>query len=163
MCLRRPARLAAKLCSLAGGRLEKAYFCSSGSEGVETAIKFARAFTGRDGLIAARGAFHGLTCGALSLMDNGFWSDGFGPLLPGVEFVDFGNLEQMEKLLATRRFAALMLEPVQGEGGIVVPADDYLPEGSGTVPQVWDALRSGRSSNRPVSHGTFSGGAPLWA
>jgi ornithine--oxo-acid transaminase len=120
--------LAARLCSLAGGRLKKAYFCSSGSEGVETAIKFARAFTGRDGLIAARGAFHGLTCGALSLMDHGFWSDGFGPLLPGVEFVDFGNLEQMEELLATRRFAALMLEPVQGEGGIVVPADDYLPK-----------------------------------
>ena len=118
--------LAEKLCGLAGGRLQKAYFCSSGSEGVETAIKFARAHTGRDQLIAARGAFHGLSCGALSLMDNGFWSHGFGPLLGGISFVDFGDLAQLEKQLATKKFAALFLEPVQGEGGIVVPTQAYL-------------------------------------
>jgi ornithine--oxo-acid transaminase len=118
--------LAAGLCHRAGGRLQKAYFCSSGSEGVETAIKFARAYTGRDGLIAARGAFHGLSCGALSLMDNDFWSGGFGSLLPGVSFVDFGELAQLEKLLATKKFAALILEPVQGEGGILVPTQEYL-------------------------------------
>jgi ornithine--oxo-acid transaminase len=109
-----------------GNRLQKVYFCSSGSEGVETAIKFSRSLTGRDGLLAARGAFHGLTCGALSLMDHGFWSDGFGPLLPGVTFADFGNLDQLEYALATRKYAALILEPVQGEGGIVVPKREYL-------------------------------------
>ena len=118
--------LAAALCRRAGGRMEKAYFCSSGSEGVEAAIKFARAHTGRNHLIAARGAFHGLTCGALSLMDNEFWSGGFGPMLSGVSFVNFGDLAQLEKLLATKKFAALMLEPVQGEAGIVVPPADYL-------------------------------------
>ena len=119
-------QLAAALCAHAGGRVGKVYFCSSGSEGVETAIKFSRAATGRDGLLAARGAFHGLTCGALALMDHGFWSDGFGPLIPGVEFVDFGDLASLEEKLATKRHAALILEPVQGEGGIVPPPNGYL-------------------------------------
>lgn len=118
--------LAERLCERAGGGLKKVYFCSSGSEGVETAIKFSRAHTGRNGLLAARGAFHGLTCGALALMDHGFWSDGFGPLIPGVEFVDFGDLQALETQLATKKHAALILEPMQGEGGIVIPAAEYL-------------------------------------
>ncbi|HEY0794722.1 MAG TPA: aspartate aminotransferase family protein [Acidisarcina sp.] len=118
--------LAEVLCRRAGGRMEKVYFCSSGSEGVETAIKFARAHTGRDGLLAARDAFHGLTCGALSLMDNSFWSGGFGPLLPGVGFVDFGNLAALERELATKKYAMFMVEPLQGEGGIVLPPEGYL-------------------------------------
>ena len=118
--------LAERLCARAGGQVKKVYFCSSGSEGVETAIKFSRAHTGRNGLLAARGAFHGLTCGALSLMDHGFWSEGFGPLIPGVEFVDFGDLQALEQQLATKKFAALILEPMQGEGGIVIPAGEYL-------------------------------------
>ncbi|MBT9332814.1 aspartate aminotransferase family protein [Acidipila sp. 4G-K13] len=118
--------LAEQLCRRAGGRLNKAYFCSSGSEGVETAIKFSRAFTGRSGLLAARGAFHGLSCGALALMDNGFWSEGFGPLIPGVEFVPFGDLAALERRLAAKKHAALILEPIQGEGGILVPGREYL-------------------------------------
>src|SRR5258707_1827789 len=73
--------LAARLCQRAGGRLSKVFFCSSGSEGVETAIKFSRSHTGRSGLLYAEGAFHGLTCGALSLMGDPFWKTGFGPLL----------------------------------------------------------------------------------
>ena len=72
--------LASRLCECAGGRLKKAHFTSSGSEGVEAAIKFARAHTGRAGLLFAEGAFHGLTCGALSLMVSKFWREGFGPL-----------------------------------------------------------------------------------
>lgn len=118
--------LAEKLCARAGGRLKKVYFCSSGSEGVETAIKFSRAHTRRNGLLAARGAFHGLTCGALALMDHGFWSEGFGPLIPGVDFVGFGDVGALEQQLSTRQYAALILEPIQGEGGIVLPAPDYL-------------------------------------
>src|SRR5580700_8558606 len=74
--------LAARLCARAGGRLSKVFFCSSGSEGVEAAIKFSRAHTGRAGLLYAHNAFHGLTCGALSLMGDSFWSEGFGPMLP---------------------------------------------------------------------------------
>jgi ornithine--oxo-acid transaminase len=118
--------LAEKLCSLAGGRLNKAFFCCSGTEGVEAAIKFSRAFTGRSGLIYADAASHGLTCGALSLMGNPFWRDGFGPLLPDTEEVPFGNLEALEKKLATGQFAAFVVEPVQTEGGIRVAPPGYL-------------------------------------
>src|ERR1700747_893931 len=73
--------LAGRLCKLAGGGLAKVYFGSSGSEGVEAAIKFARAATGRDAIVYAKSSFHGLTAGALSLMNDAFWRDGFGPLL----------------------------------------------------------------------------------
>jgi ornithine--oxo-acid transaminase len=120
--------LAAELCRLAGGRLEKAYFCSSGSEGIETVIKFARAHTGRTGLLCCAGAFHGLTCGALSLMPGSSWAEGFGPLLPGVETVPFANLDELKARLATRKFAAFILEPVQSEAGVQVPPQHYLRE-----------------------------------
>lgn len=120
--------LAAALCSRAGGRLSKVFFCSSGSEGVEAAIKFARAHTGRSGLVSAHGAFHGLTCGALSLMDDPFWTERFGPLLPGVGFVPFGDLVSLRNKLASKTIAAFVVEPIQGEAGICVPAPDYLKE-----------------------------------
>lgn len=93
--------LAARLCERAGGSLTKAFFASSGSEGVETAIKFARAHTGRAGLLSARGSFHGLTCGALSLMSDGFWKEGFGPLLPDTELVTFGDIEELSAKLGS--------------------------------------------------------------
>ena len=97
------------------------FFCSSGSEGVETAIKFSRAHTGRDGLLYADGAFHGLTCGALSLMSDPFWSDGFGPMLPGTRGGSLRRSRALERQLATRKFAAFIVEPVQAEAGIRVP------------------------------------------
>jgi len=118
--------LAQRLCALAGGQLDKVFFCSSGSEGVEAAIKFARATTGRTGLVYASGAFHGLTCGALSLMDDGFWRDGFGPLLPGTEAVPFGDLATLEAKLKPRGVAAFIVEPVQAEAGIKLPPPGYL-------------------------------------
>jgi len=118
--------LAERLCRLAGGGLSKVFFCSSGSEGVEAAIKFARARTRRTGLLYAQGAFHGLTCGALSLMGDPFWSDGFGPMLPGTCQVPFGDLNALERAAATRTYAALFLEPIQGEAGIRLPEPGYL-------------------------------------
>jgi ornithine--oxo-acid transaminase len=118
--------LAGRLCELAGGRLSKVSFGSSGSEGVEAAIKFARAHTGRSGVLCASGGFHGLTCGALSLMSNPFWKEGFGALLPNTEFVPYGDTEELERKLATKAFAAFVLEPVQGEGGVLVPTQGYL-------------------------------------
>jgi ornithine--oxo-acid transaminase len=118
--------LAGRLTAVAGGRLQKVYFSSSGSEAIEAAIKFSRAHTGRAGLLYAEGAFHGLTCGALSLMGDPFWRDGFGPLLPETEAVPFGDVRALEQKLASRRFAALILEPIQGEGGVRVPEPEYL-------------------------------------
>jgi ornithine--oxo-acid transaminase len=122
--------LAEALCREAGAEFQKVFFASSGSEGVEAAIKFARATTKRTGLIACKGAFHGLTCGALSLMDGEFWRDGFGPLLPGVEHIPFNDLVALEELLRTRSFAAFLVEPIQSEAGVHVPARDYLREAS---------------------------------
>lgn len=118
--------LAEKLCTLAGGRLSKVFFCSSGSEGVEAVIKFARAHTGRSGLLYCNGAFHGLTCGALSLMADSSWAQDFGPLLPGAECVPFNDLQELENRLATRQVAAFVVEPVQSEAGIRVPDPEYL-------------------------------------
>jgi ornithine--oxo-acid transaminase len=118
--------LGAELCRRARGRLKKAYFCSSGSEGVETVIKFARLHTGRPGMLYCSGAFHGLSCGALSLMSESSWAQGFAPLLPGMESVPFDDLPQLEAQLATRKFAAFILEPVQSEAGVRVPGEDYL-------------------------------------
>ncbi|MCW5746791.1 MAG: aspartate aminotransferase family protein [Alphaproteobacteria bacterium] len=117
---------ARRLCELAGGRLTKAFFGSSGSEGVEAAIKFARAHTKRPGILYANDGFHGLTCGALSLMSNPFWRQGFEPLLPATEGVAFGDLAALERKLATGTFAAFILEPIQAEAGIVMPPPDYL-------------------------------------
>jgi len=126
--------LALRLCGLAGGRLDKVFFCSSGSEGVEAAIKFARANTGRTGLVYASGAYHGLTCGALSLMDDAFWREGFGPLLPDTEAVPFGDLPALEAKLRGGEIAAFIVEPVQSEAGIRVPPPGIVPLSQAELP-----------------------------
>ena len=118
--------LAAQLCRRAGGRLSKASFCSSGSEGIEAVIKLARAHTRRPGLLYAKGAFHGLTCGALSLMGDDFWRRGFGEFLPGTTELPFGDLDALHRELKSKRIAALVLEPIQGEAGIQLPTPEYL-------------------------------------
>ncbi len=122
----RAGELATRLCRLAGGDLKKAFFCSSGSEGVESAIKFSRVFTGRTGLLYTQGAFHGLTCGALSLMGDPFWKKGFGPMLSDTAEIPFGDEKALEEKLKSKKFAAFVLEPMQGEGGIRVPAESYI-------------------------------------
>jgi len=122
----RAGELAARLCSLADGPVTKAFFCSSGSEAIEASIKFARAHTHRAGLLYAEGAFHGLTCGALSLMGDPFWKKGFGSLLNDTQQIPFNDLGELERHLRTKKFAALFLEPIQGEGGIRLPSNDYL-------------------------------------
>jgi ornithine--oxo-acid transaminase len=118
--------LAEKLCQRAGGRLSRAFFASSGSEGVEAAIKFARAHTRRAGILSAEHAFHGLTCGAVSLMSDAFWREGFGPLLPETSSIPFGDLDALERELKSKRFAAFIVEPVQSEAGVCVPHPEYL-------------------------------------
>jgi ornithine--oxo-acid transaminase len=120
--------LAERLCRLSGGGLTKAYFGSSGSEGVEAAIKFCRATTKRPGVLYARSSFHGLTAGALSLMNDEFWREGFGPLLQDTTAVAFGDIEALEKALASKKYAAFIVEPVQAEAGIKVPPANYLQQ-----------------------------------
>ena len=120
------AMLADRLIERAGGRLKRVFFSNSGSEAVDAAIKFARAATGRDGLLYCERGFHGLTCSTLSLMSEPFWRKGFGPMLPGAEGIPFGSLDALEAKLATKKFAAFIVEPIQSEAGIVLPPEGYL-------------------------------------
>ncbi|MGB7938624.1 MAG: aspartate aminotransferase family protein, partial [Pseudolabrys sp.] len=105
--------------------LEKVFFANSGTESVETAIKFARAATGRDGIVYCSHAFHGLTNGSLSLIGDKIFRDGFGPLLPGCVEVPFNDLGALEAALISKKIAAFIVEPIQGKG-VSVAADDYL-------------------------------------
>jgi 4-aminobutyrate aminotransferase len=109
------------------------FLTNSGAEGVEAAIKLARYATKRSQLIAFRGGFHGRTLGALSLTaSKAKYRKGFGPLLSGVHHATFGVADSVETELfahtvAPEDVAAIVVEPIQGEGGYVVPPDDFLP------------------------------------
>ncbi len=117
------AELAAELARLT--RLDYAFFANSGTEAVEGALKLARLHTGRPGLVAADQAFHGKTMGALSVSGRKTYRDPFEPLIPGVTHIPFGDPAALDAAV-TDSTAAVILEPVQGEGGIHVAPDGYL-------------------------------------
>ena len=120
--------LARELVRRAPPGLEMVYFSNSGAEAVETAMKFARCATGRTRLLAARNAYHGCTYGALSLAGvPDKTQKGFRPVVPDCALVPFGDLVALERELQAGNVAAFIVEPIQGEAGIVVPPDDYLP------------------------------------
>ena len=135
--------LAERLCQLAGGDLKKVYFGSSGSEGVEAAIKFARATTGRSTIIYAQHSFHGLTAGALSLMDDAFWREGFGPLLQNTVAVPFGDSQALEKVFASEKCAAFIVEPVEGGSRDQSTHQGVPAKRAGAVPKERSAVRAG--------------------
>jgi ornithine--oxo-acid transaminase len=105
--------------------LDKVFFANSGSESVEAAIKFARAATGRPGIVYCSHAFHGLTYGALSLNGDENFRKGFEPLLPDCVRIPFNDLVALEQALASRRIAAFIVEPIQGKG-VILPNEEYL-------------------------------------
>jgi ornithine--oxo-acid transaminase len=105
--------------------LEKVFFANSGTESVETSLKFARAATGRQGIIYCSHAFHGLTYGSLSVNGDEIFRSGFGPLLPECVEVPFNDIVALERALASKNAAAFIVEPIQGKG-VTIPADDYL-------------------------------------
>jgi ornithine--oxo-acid transaminase len=107
--------------------LTKMFFCNSGTEAVEAAIKFARYTTRRDGIVYCDHGYHGLTLGSLSLNGENVFREGFGPLLPGCTSVPFNDLAALEKALRNKDIAAFIVEPIQGKG-VNMPSDDYLPE-----------------------------------
>jgi ornithine--oxo-acid transaminase len=107
--------------------LDKVFFCNSGTEAVEAAIKFARSATGRPGIVHCEHAFHGLTNGSLSLNGDAVFRTGFEPLLPHTRSVPFNDLAALERALAPRDVAAFIVEPVQGKG-VNIPDDNYLRE-----------------------------------
>jgi len=118
--------LAERLLSHMPGQ-EKVFFCNSGTEAVEAAIKMARAATGRAKLIFCDHAFHGLTMGSLSLNGDHSFRDGFGPLLADSVRVPFDDLSALEAALAGGDVAAFFVEPIQGKG-VNVPSPAYLTE-----------------------------------
>ncbi|MDR1044886.1 MAG: aspartate aminotransferase family protein [Candidatus Adiutrix sp.] len=123
-------RLAALLTGSSG--LGKVFFGNSGAEANEAAIKLARKYSrdlygpGRHGLITARGSFHGRTLGTISATGQAKVKEGFEPLLPGFTHVPFGDVEALRAAVGPET-CAVMLEPVQGESGVIVPPPDYLP------------------------------------
>jgi ornithine--oxo-acid transaminase len=106
---------------------ERVFFCNSGTEAVEAAIKFARAATRRSKLLFCEHAFHGLTMGALTLNGDATFRDGFGPLLADAASVPWNDLGALEAALSGGDVAAFFVEPVQGKG-VNLPAPDYLRE-----------------------------------
>jgi ornithine--oxo-acid transaminase len=105
--------------------LDKAFFANSGTEAVEAAIKFARAATGRAGVLHCGHSFHGLSYGALSLNGDEIFKKGFGPLVPGAAQIPFNDLAALEKALGKKDVAAFFVEPIQGKG-VNMPEDGYL-------------------------------------
>jgi len=115
---------AKKLASLLPEGLESTYLVNSGTEAMEGALKLARRATGRSGLLAAHRAYHGNTMGSLSLMDYEERKAPFRPLLPGVRFIDFNSVADLDKI--DRNTAAVVLETIQGGAGFVLPEAGYL-------------------------------------
>src|SRR5438552_11779884 len=120
-----PGLLAEALIGLAGGRIERCLFTSSGTESVESAIKLGRAATGRTRVLSAEHGYHGMTLGSLSANGNEEFTARFQPLLPGFDRVPFGDLGTLEEQLRREDVALFLVEPIQGKG-IHLPPDGYL-------------------------------------
>lgn len=118
--------LGASLAAIMPGTLNKSFFCNSGAEAVEGALKLARISSGRTDFVYADCSFHGKSFGALSVTGRTKYQTPFEPLVPGCHMVPFGDVEALTQTLATHECAAFIIEPIQGEGGIVVPPDGYL-------------------------------------
>lgn len=104
--------------------LDCTYFVNSGSEAVEGAMKLAKRHTGRKEIIACKNSYHGSTQGALSLMGNEEFKKGYGPLLPDITFIEFNKEEDLQTI--STNTAAVFIEPIQGEAGIIIPSQNYL-------------------------------------
>jgi acetylornithine/LysW-gamma-L-lysine aminotransferase len=120
------SELLQKLIRLAPEGLNKVFLSNSGAESVECAIKLARKYSGKPEIIAMIGAFHGKTMGALSATWKKKYRDAFMPLVPGFKHVPPDNLEKLREAI-TDETAAVLVEPVRGEGGVLVPSDGFLP------------------------------------
>ena len=118
--------LAEKLASMTGDNGAKVFFCQSGAEANEAALKLSRR-TGKVRVVAAQGAFHGRTMGALSLTGQPSKREPFLPLIKGVKHVPYGDIEAMRKAVS-KKTAMVIIEPIMGEAGVIVPPADYLQE-----------------------------------
>jgi acetylornithine/LysW-gamma-L-lysine aminotransferase len=119
------AHLAQKLVDLAPGNLSRVFFCNSGAEANEAALKFARSSTGKKEIIACMRGFHGKTMGALAATWGPEYQKPFAPMLPGLKHVPFNKFDKLEAAVGDQT-AAVLLEPVQGEGGVRVGDREYF-------------------------------------
>ncbi len=117
-------RFAEKLTSLLPDNLQSVYFTNSGTEAVEGALKLAKRYTGRQGIIALKNSYHGSTHGALSVMGNEEYKQAYRPLLPGIRFINFNNADDLQYI--TNQTACVIVETIQGEAGIRVPDIAYM-------------------------------------
>ena len=118
--------LAEKLTKMTGDKNAKVFFCQSGAEANEAALKLSRR-TGKVRIVAAQGAFHGRTMGALSLTGQPSKREPFLPLIKGVKHVPFGDIDAMRKAVS-KKTAMVIIEPIMGEAGVIVPPQDYLQQ-----------------------------------
>lgn len=116
------------LSCIAPGELKTAFVCNSGAEAVEGAVKLARAASGKKKIIYCEGAFHGKTMGALSVTGREKYQKPFEPLLPECYSIPYGDSDYLEKMLKNKDVAAFIVEPIQGEGGVIIPPEGYLKE-----------------------------------
>ena len=116
-----------KLSAVAPKGLTKTFFCNSGAEAVEAALKFSRKYTRKTGIIAMSGAYHGKTFGALSVTYSEKYRKSFMPLLENVKFVPYNDPSRLEEMIDDNT-GTVILEPIQGETGIIVPRDGLIQE-----------------------------------
>ncbi len=149
---------------------DKVFFCNSGAEAVEAAIKLARRFArdvlkqDRYEIITMRGSFHGRTYGALSATAQERFHKGFEPLVSGFRFVPFNDIEAVEKAV-NEHTCAVLVEPIQGEGGVNVPSDGYLKELRGLCDRhgillIFDEIQTGMGRTGRLFAYEHEGAAP---
>jgi len=117
--------LAEKLAKLSG--LKKCFFSNSGAEAIEAAIKLARKHTKKTEIICMKNGFHGRTFGSLAATGKESIKKSFKPMLQGFKHVEYGNVQQVKKAIS-KKTAAILVEPIQGEAGIIIPPKNYLKE-----------------------------------
>lgn len=117
-------KFAEKLSSVLPPSLSSVYFVNSGAEATEGAMKLAKRFTGRSQIIACKNSYHGSTQGALSVMGNEYYKQAYRPLLPGIRFIEFNNIDALEHICTDT--AAVILETIQGEAGVRVPDEQFM-------------------------------------
>jgi acetylornithine aminotransferase/acetylornithine/N-succinyldiaminopimelate aminotransferase len=159
------AEAAQKLAALAPDGLGRVFFCNSGTEANEAALKLARAFTGRSGIVSMEGGFHGRTLGSLATTWGDHYHAPYRSALPETRFVPFGDIDAAEAVLASGEIAAVILEPIQSMAGIVEAEPDYyralrdLCDQHGTV-LIFDEVQTGVGRTGTFSYGAHVGVTP---
>jgi ornithine--oxo-acid transaminase len=120
------AQMLVERANVTGACLNKVLFVNSGTESIETAIKFSRSHTRRGAILYVQTAFHGLTCGALSLNTSTYWTENFGPLLKDVTAICLNDIAALRRELSSGKYAAFIMEPILAEAGLYPPSREFL-------------------------------------